>query len=281
MTDDPAALLGDLRQLRRKVRRDRSGCAFPLLLFGMLILAAPLCYETIRPEIGQVYERAAGPFPVFRYIWLPLKHEVLVQWYWMLALLAGFGATMWWYRRRAAQVGVETDLSGYLAAAGAGLVGVVFGVPVLAETVTVSNSLYSTPEVNLPIAFGSAAGSVVAFFLGTRRAHWRPVAVLAGTVLGMITLAAIGVYLVNGYSALLVIAVAMLVLAWVERSHLVAVTAALFTAASIHANLQGFAQLVPYTDDGRVMVLADLALPAGVLIIGGVIALLMSRRALA
>ncbi len=280
MTDDPADLLGDLRQLRRKVRRDRRGYAFPLLLFGILILAAPLCYETFPLVIGETYTRTAGPFPVFRYLGLPLEHEVLVQWYWMLALLIGFGATIWWYRRRALRVGVEADIRGYVIAAGAGLVGFVFGVPILEQTLAPRNTLYSTPEVNLPVLFVSAAVAAIAFLLGMRVPRWRSVAYPVGTLFGMVTLAAIGVYMIYGYSALLVIAVAVLVLAWVERSTLVGAVGLLFTVVSVYVNLQGFSmQFGSFDTDGRELVLYDLVLPAAVLIIGGVIALLTSRRA--
>jgi hypothetical protein len=282
MTESPADLLGDLQQLRRKVRRDRRGYAFPLLLFGILILAAPLCYEALPmtlDDTGSYIERPNGPFPVFMYLWAPLRNDILVQWYWMLALLVGFGATTWWYRRRAQQVGVETDLRGYLVAAGAGVVGLVFGVPVLEATAT-PGGLYSTPEVNLPILFVATAASVLACAIGVRWPRWRPYAVPAGVLLGTIALAAVGVYMIYGFSALLIIAVALLVLAWVERSPLLGVVGMLFTVVSVHANLQGMAHYFSiYEQDSRLVVLTDLALPGAVLIIGGVIALLQSRRA--
>jgi hypothetical protein len=172
MTESPADLLGDLQQLRRKVRRDRRGYAFPLLLFGVLILAAPLCYESVPTTLDDTgsftVERAGGPFPVFMYIWLPLRNDVLVEWYWMLALLIGFAATAWWYRRRAAQVGLQTDLRGYIIAAGTGVFGLVFGVPVLETTAAARNSLYSNPGVNLPTGGLLVIGGVIALLQSRR-----------------------------------------------------------------------------------------------------------------
>jgi hypothetical protein len=283
MTESPADLLGDLRQLRRKVRRDRHGYAFPLLLFGFLILAASLCYSTIEVGSGEyVILRPPGPFPVFGFHWAPLSNVVLVQWYWMLALLSGFAATVWWYRRRALQVGIETGLSGYLIAGGAGVVGLVFGEPVLASSVLPRTVLYAgMPEFNLLILVVAAAASIVAFLLGVRRRHWRDVTVPAGTLFAMIAFSAVGVYLINGFAALLIIAVALLTLAWVERSALLATVGVLFAAVSVQINVQGIAFYFAglHDQDGRLVALTDLALPGGVLIIGGVIALLQSRQA--
>jgi hypothetical protein len=288
MTESPAELLGDLRRLRSKVRRDRHGYALPLLLFGVLILAASLCYADRPwpdpiPAEGVYFTHEDGPFPAFesRFMRLAL-YPLLIQWYWMLALLAGFAVTTWWYRRRAEQTGVETDIRGYLITAGAALAGLVFGVPVLEATAAPRNTLYSTPEINLPILIISAVASAVVFFVGTRWKKLRELSLLLGTLLATVAFAAVGVYMIKGLTALMIIAAALLFLAWIERSVLLGVIGVLFSAAALHANLEGLSQFfgrgLGYVD-GRLIVLQDLALPAGVLIVGGVLALVQSKRA--
>jgi hypothetical protein len=287
MTESPADLLGDLRRLRSKVRRDRHGYALPLLMFGVLVLAASLCYadrpwpESLSAE-GVYITIDPGPFPAFEYRWMPLvRNPLLIQWYWMLALLAGLAVTTWWYRRRARRTGVETDIRGYLITAGAALAGLVFGVPVLEATVAPRNTLYSTPEVNLPILIGSAVASAAVFFVGTRWKKVRELSLLVGTLLATVAFAAVGVYMIKGLSALLIIAAALLFLAWIERSVLLGGIGVLFAAAAVHANLVGLSEYFvngPGYTDGRLVVLQDLMLPAAVLIVGGVLALIQSRR---
>jgi hypothetical protein len=288
MTEGPAELLGDLRRLRSKVRRDRHGYALPLLLFGVLILAASLCYADRPwpdplPADGAFVMAEPGPFRAFEYRrTLLVHHPVLIQWYWMLTLLIGFAVTTWWYRRRAKLTGVETDIRGYLITAAAALAGLVFGVPALEATVAPRGTLYSTPEVNLPILIISAVASAAIFFVGARWKKVREFSLLIGTLLACVAFAAVGVYMINGLSALLIIAAALLFLAWVERSVLLGATGVLFSAAALHANLQGLSWYLgiglDYVD-GRLIVLQDLALPGAVLIVGGVLALIQARRA--
>ncbi|CAM3663748.1 hypothetical protein KIPE111705_19475 [Kibdelosporangium persicum] len=285
MSDSPAELLDDLRQLRRKVRQDRHGHAFPLLLFAGLILVAPVLYgsdpwPTMSPD-GRHVLIERGPFEVFERPWVRWGgSNVLIQWYWMLGLVTCFAASAWWYRRRADVAGIETDTRGYLTVAGAALVGMVFGERLLSHIVsaTLDTSLYSRPEINLPIMIGAVALSGTAIFAGTRWRRLRVIGVFAAALSAMVAFATIAVYMINGLAGLLIIAVALLALAWAERSLLIAVTGVLFTAVSLHANLQGVGLLVG-SSDTRLIALMDVAPPAAVLIIGGVIALVQSRRA--
>ncbi|MBP2323884.1 hypothetical protein JOF56_004269 [Kibdelosporangium banguiense] len=288
MTESPAELLGDLRRLRSKVRRDRHGYALPLLMFGVLILAASLCYADRPwpdpiPAEGVYFESVPGPFPAFEYRRALLVHNpLLIQWYWMLTLLIGFAVTTWWYRRRAELIGVETDLRGCLITAGAALTGLVFGVPVLETTAAPRNTLYSTPDVNLPILIISAVASAAVFFVGVRWKRLRELSLFVGTLLATVAFAAVGVYMINGLSALLVVAAALLFLAWIERSVLLGVVGVLFTAAALHANLEGLSEYLSSglrDVDGRLILLQDLALPGAVLLLGGLVAVAQSKRA--
>src|ERR687888_2040243 len=94
----PAELLADVQTLRRRTRRDRRASAFPLLLFGLLILLAPLCY-TLDPMPAELraqldagnfvaYPRQQGPFRLFDPLFLELKYPELVGWYWFLTIVA-------------------------------------------------------------------------------------------------------------------------------------------------------------------------------------------------
>jgi hypothetical protein len=109
---DAEVLLADVQALRRKARRDRRASAFPLFLFGGLILLAPICYLPDRIPIEFLeqyltYTYYPGPFPLFSGLFGHLRYPGLVGWYWLLTIVLGFVATAWWYRRRAMRVGVD------------------------------------------------------------------------------------------------------------------------------------------------------------------------------
>jgi len=294
MSDRPGALLAELRELRHRTRADRRGYAFPLLLFGALILFAPVLYTT-NPLLSDDWELSRlapvdyGPFPQF--VGGPfIANAWLVGWYWMLVIVGGLIATGWWYRRRALRLGVETNLVVPFAAAGAALLGLLFGPALLQRTFSGGDFggpvLYSTPAINLPILFGSAALSVAAFgwaFRPNRTDRLRAVGVFAGTLLATLAFAALCVYLTFGYTGLLVIAVALLVLAWWEHSVLLGVVAVLFTAVSVPASHSlwywDFPSLFhdlgwPAGLDEQLRAFQTLLVPGLVLVVGGVVAAL-------
>lgn len=286
-------LLADVRSLRRRARLDRRASAFPLFLFGGLILLAPVTYlpgDPLPPEIlDQVYYvYDDGPFPQFLGIgpFVDVKYPGLVGWYWLLTIVLGFAATAWWYRRRAMRVGVETDTRAYLVAAGAALAGFLLGQPVLEELVTEYNSLYSTPEVNLPIMFGAAALSAVVLLWCTNRGRTtveRVAGLFVGVLLGTVAFAALGVYMIYGFAALLVIAAGLLALAWLERNVLLAAIGLVFGGAALWANLYDiqnmFYRLGWYPGQPQVLVLQQVLLPAAVLLVGGVAVAVTGRGA--
>lgn len=297
MTESGAnELLDDLRSLRDRARADRRGYAFPLFLFGGLILLAPLVYVSAPPlppgepfELGSYYVDP-GPFPQFVPMFGNVEHPGLIGWYWVLSIAVGMAATGWWYRRRALRLGVETDTRTPFVAAGAVLAGFLLWQPVL-ETIAANVgrqiNLYSAPWLNLPILFGSAVLATIALvwaFRPQRTDTKRSVGVFVGVLLASLTFATVGVYLIKGYSALLAIAVALLTLAWWERSTLLAVIGTIFTVTTIPANhwlwqwdiRNTYADLGWIADwsDGQISAVQHLLLPGLVLLIGGAIAAL-------
>ncbi len=287
---DTADLLAELRTLRQRAREDRHGYAFSLLLFGVLILAAPLVYapapqmdpyDSFDPRIVgdnplvRIFRTMAGPDPA---------HPTLVACYWLFVLVAGFGATAWWYRRRAARVGVETDTRAFLVAAAAAFAGFFLGTYVFSRY---AMSLYGAWQVNLSLMFGSLVLAVVVLWWNRRLPG-----VFLASVCGAVTFSAIAVYTNKGFSALLVIAGGLLALAWLERSVLLGVVSVLFTLAAIPSTAMivnptvvlepGFVfhrlGWTPDWADTRAYALQQLLLPAVVLLAGGTIAAIRYRR---
>ncbi len=287
---DTADLLAELRTLRQRAREDRHGYAFSLLLFGTLILAAPLVYapapqidpyDSFDPRIVgdnplvRIFRTMAGPDPA---------HPTLVACYWLFVLVAGFGATAWWYRRRAARVGVETDTRAFLVAAAAAFAGFFLGTYVFSRY---AMSLYGAWQVNLSLMFGSLVLAVVVLWWNRRLPG-----VFLASVCGAVTFSAIAVYTNKGFSALLVIAGGLLALAWLERSVLLGVVSVLFTLAAIPSTAMivnptvvlepGFVfhrlGWTPDWADTRAYALQQLLLPAVVLLAGGTIAAIRYRR---
>lgn len=297
MTTEPDAttLLDDIRTLRERVRRDRRGYAFPLFLFGALILLAPLCYvraEVVLSDLPEEFELVPipvdeGPFPQFIPIFASdLRYPGLIGWYWVLTIVVGLAATGWWYRRRARRLGVETDTRLPFVVAGAALAGFLLVQPLLGTILAEAGfySLYSEPEVNLPILFGSAALSVAALtWCGRpqRTDRLRLAGMFAGALFASVAVASVGVYMIHGYSALLAVAVLLLVLAWAERSVLLGVIGTLFTGSALLVNLYNIENLyyrMGWVDpDTRVLALQSVLLPAAVLLGGGLTAAVTSR----
>ena len=297
MTESNAdELLGDLRSLRARARADRHGYAFPLFLFGALILLAPLVYVSAPPmDPDNPFELESfvvdhGPFPQFVPLFGNVTHPGLIGWYWVLAIVVGLALTGWWYRRRAMRLGVETDTRIPFVAAGAVLAGFLLWQPVLetlAANVGRRINLYSAPWLNLPILFGSAVLATVALvwtFRPQRTDPQRTVGVFVGVLFASLTFATVGVYLIKGYSALLAIAVALLTLAWWERSALLGVIGTVFAVTTIPANhwLWSFDIRDVYAElgwsvgwaDGQASAVQHLLLPGLVLVAGGAVAAL-------
>ncbi|MEV4706628.1 hypothetical protein [Actinoplanes sp. NPDC049316] len=236
-TGRPERVLADLTRIRGAVRRDRHAYAFALLLFGMLTLAAmPLYLDATGPDVLRApYENPAlsglgGDL---------LQHSEAIGWYWLAALLGGYLGTLWWYRRHALKVGVQTRTRSYLTAGIFGVVGGLVLGPVLQFLAT------------------NTATSVS----NTARLVFNPIYVLLN--LGLIPV--------------LVVAVGLLVLARLERSRLLAATGALLVALLAMAPV--YVNTAPFGDDfPRFGYLPTVLLPALLLVITGVIATIRARR---
>ncbi len=298
---DAATLLTDLTALRHRTRADRHGYAFPLLLFGGLILLAPLLYTAGQVDfelddfdprpvgsnfLVRTFRTAAGPDPL---------SPTLVALYWLATLVLGSLATAWWYRRRAERAGVETDTRAFLVAAGATFVGFFLGSWLLEDY---SLALYGAWTVNLPLILCSAAAAAVVTLWCTRPNRTptqRTVGVFVAAVFAATAFAAIGVYANRGFSALYVIAAGLLVLAWLERSALLGVTGVLFTLTAIPSTMHFYWPSL-YVDpiamfyqlgwrlneyepaDRQLAVLQMLLIPAAILLIAGTVAALSRRK---
>jgi hypothetical protein len=284
-------LLTDLRKLRARARVDRQAHAFPLLLFGMLILAAPLLYTpAAEPDYSvdgwdprvegsnilvQIFRTTARNDPA---------HPTLIAWYWLLVLVGGFGATLWWYRHRAARVGVENDTRGLVIAAVAAFAGFFLGTFAFSRYAL---SLYGAWQVNLTLMFGSLG--LAAIVLWKNR---RPPGLFLASLFGAVTFSSIAVYTNKGFSALLVIAGGLLILAWLERSVSLGVVSVLFTMAAVPSTamiVNPTVRLDPaaiFADLGwdasweniQLYTFQQLLLPAAVLLVGGTIAAVRYRR---
>ncbi|GAB3450507.1 hypothetical protein [Actinophytocola sediminis] len=185
-----ADLLGELATLRARTRADRRAYAFPLILFGVLILLSPLVYVSrhwSREELARGILVDQGPFPQF----FPM-----------------------------------------------------------------SGSFIRYPEL-------------VGWYVGT--------------FLATVAFGAIGVYLIGGYAAFVAIGVALVVLAWRERSALLLAISLVFLLVSVPANhpIHQWDITAIYGVDGwdsqQVAFFSVLA-PGVVLLVGGALAVIGNRR---
>jgi hypothetical protein len=113
--DGDAALLGELKVLRRRARAARHAYWFPLALFGVLTCASVPFYIQ-RAVAGGPGAQAfvGGPeLPVLGGSSGFLTGRYL-GYYWLAALLVGLLLTLLWYRRNARQVGLATPARGYV-----------------------------------------------------------------------------------------------------------------------------------------------------------------------
>ncbi|MER5263509.1 hypothetical protein ABTZ99_15715 [Actinosynnema sp. NPDC002837] len=271
MAGDPKDLLDELTALRRRARRDRHGYWFPFLLFGAIVAAAiplylpercvsacswsmnelPALWHWLHPT-GQATGLAFGNHP-----------SLGKDFYWMGALTAGFLATVWWYRWRAGKVGVETSTRLYAQVTLFVLVLPLLGVPLVTRLIF---SSWGWP-VALTVL---VVGVVVATLLAKRKLR------TAIVILSLVLVAHL--VMVFPYGPLLVVAVGVLGLAWVERSALCTSFAVLFAVWALFVN--GWVTWVYGTLLWPVAVLdfGDLLSSALVLVLGGVGGL-VARRA--
>lgn len=285
MDTDPSVLLDDMDALRRRARGDRRGYWLPLLLFGVLTLAAPLVYG-----IGGG-NQVSGSYPWYQFSLARLGpfpgsagNSVAVGLYWLGVIVVGVLATVLWYRLRARRVGLQARTGTYLWGALGALVVLVVLVPYAGDRIMfgwLGGYNQSSFWFGLAMALFGIALVWVSVVLRERQVV-RRIGLAVGAVVGMLGLQILVTFATtHGFGGLLVIAVGLLALAWMERSVLCGVVAVLFVAASLLANLYDMENVLlgsAYTDDVRAITFDNLLLPAAVLIIGGVVALVVGAR---
>ncbi|XVS63588.1 hypothetical protein ACQPYE_35855 [Actinosynnema sp. CA-299493] len=231
-----ADLLGDLAELRRRAREDRHAYPFPLLFFGVAsFLAVPLY--------------APGPSPRG----FDVRYPVALSLYWSTALVVGGLATVWWYRRRGARVGIETSTGGYLGALAIGLGGPVIGLAL----------------EHLPFRFHSGTGAGL-ILLAAATALWRWKAPLAATATAAVLGTAVLQHDQPAIGQFIAIGLGLVVLAAVERStRFTTITAGYLVALCVSAGFTPLEGVTPGTwSSGSVVVL-----PGLVLVVGGLVGL--------
>ncbi|MBB5960645.1 hypothetical protein FHS29_007273 [Saccharothrix tamanrassetensis] len=185
--------------------------------------------------------------------------------YWLAALSMGFLAPVWWYRRRARKVGVETSTRPYAQVTLFVLVFPLLGVPVL--TRLLFNAL-SWP-LALPVLVVGVVGVVVATTPAKRRLR----TVVA--VLSLILFAHLA--MIFAFGPLLVVAVGVLGLAWVERSAVCTTFAVLFAVWVVVVNAWSTWVYGSFLWPAALLDYGDLLSSSLILVLGGAAGLVARR----
>ncbi|WP_309114293.1 hypothetical protein [Saccharothrix sp.] len=269
MDADPKSLLDELSALRRRVRGDRNGHWLPFLLFGLVVAGAIPWYLPQGCPSGCTW--SSNDLPSLWH-WLHPTGQAGHLWgthpslwkdfYWIVALTIAFLVTVGWYRWRARKVGVETSTRLYAQVTLFVLAFPLLGVPVFTE-------LFFN-RLGWPLALSVLVVGVVAVTLVAKRKLRTAIAVLALILVAHFVM-------IFPYGHLLVVAVGVLGLAWVERNWLCTSIAVLFAVWALFVN--GWATWVygaalwpvPLLDFG------DLLSSSLVLVLGAVGGLLTGR----
>ncbi|HZU54578.1 MAG TPA: hypothetical protein VFA06_01790 [Actinocrinis sp.] len=232
--DGPRELLSAAAAAARAARRTRQGAWFPLLLLGLIIVGAIPFYRLNLPTMapgssGVLVGRREEPI---------ISGEITdprADWYWLIALIAGYGAIALFYRWRARRTGVAGRIWPYTVA----------GLLLFALLLTTGS------EVPAPVNLQR---------------------VLPGELAG------------RGLLPLITIGLGLFVLAWTERSLLLAALATVYLALAVVANLYDTENLFyrlgwisPW--DYENAPLPNLLLPAVPLLLGGAVFALRTWRA--
>ena len=312
MTDESAVtLLRDVDALRRRARSDRWGYWLPLLLLGLLILAAPLVYrQLVFPSVpaGASYvtinlsPTPAWHIPGTNLILMPLRlfdtpfallrDPTVVAVYWLSVVVVGMAATVVWYRWRGRRVGVETSTRTFVLVGVAGLLFLLGILPLIIDATVISFIGYYTFQtfwISIILVVLSTGGTTL--LLRRRHTGRRPawlvvvvVVVVFGIVVALLSASVVLIFAsFRSYAPLLVIAMALLALAAVERSRFFTVVTILFTFAAVLVNMYNIENVayylhIPNAGDAQFVALARVLLPSAVLIVGGIIGAVAARK---
>jgi hypothetical protein len=269
MTTDPKSLIDELTALRRRTRRDRHGYWFPFLLFGAVVAGAIPLYLPAQCPPGCSW--SANDLPV---IWHWLHPTGQSSWsrgtlpslakdvYWLVALTVGFLATTWWYRWRARKTGVETSTRLYAQVTLFVLAFPLLGVPLLTRL------LFN--ELGWQVALPATVVVVVVATVLAKRKLRTAVAVLALILVAHLVMA-------FAYGPLLVVAVGVLGLAWVERDALCTTFAVLFAAWALFINVWTAWTVGIFLWPAAFIDTGDLLASSLILILGGAAGLVRGR----
>ncbi|GAA1290463.1 hypothetical protein [Saccharothrix xinjiangensis] len=295
-----AGLLDELSRLRKRARIARRGHWLPVVVIGLLTLGAVPFYRPVEqqcppgerscavldhgtsftvPGLGRV-----DPLGVFNAgNFFQLANPLALGAYWVLALLTGLVVTVWWYRRRAEVAGLETSTSAYVRVTLGGFA-VVLGIALVGGLLPaeVRRHLRHDIKVEMVEAAVFLALPVVLAILSERdfaRTRWYRAAVVAGFVATSV----LGAVAVTKTGGLMLFAAGLLVLAWLERSPWCALVALGYAGFTLLANASTMGQVfwdLGWRPDSRVDVLfsaKDVLFPGCVAVVGGLVALALSR----
>jgi hypothetical protein len=203
-------VLDSVERVRGTTRTRVRGAWLPLLVFGAVTLASIPLYS--RPFAYPSGERAfsAGPYVTPYYAGLPGARSQLVAYlFWLLVAPLGYVACAAWYRRRAGRLGVSFRWERWVAA-GLGLFALLqalLAMPLVEPGRRIGNWVATgRPSATVDLRAGAAA------FL----------------------------------TPLVAVAIGLLVLAWIERSWVVAAVAVLYGGFTVVVNTYGLGQIPPW-----------------------------------
>jgi hypothetical protein len=285
---EPAALLDEVGALRKRTRRERQGYWFPFVLFGVLILVAPLVYagwpgglaDDVDPLVVHLGGITFRPFGLLDEGPFPFSDPLATIVYWMAVLVVGTLLTVGWYQWRATRVGLQPRVLTHVLWVLAAVLVCALPVPYLTVwAFGLFHALSSAPLLWTSIGVLVLGGLVAALGVRGERSVMRRVVLVIGVVLMLIGCSVIaGIANTHGFGALLVLSIAVLGIAWMERSVWCAIVAFAFTGAALLANLYNMENVfLGYPASTFASVFVNLALPGVVLLVGGIVALLMGR----
>jgi hypothetical protein len=280
-----------------QVVQDRNGYWFPMLLFGVLILAAPMVYQPSPLPAGIDYSSLAfAPLQQFGTCDAALGDPMSVALYWFCVVMFGPLVILLWYHVRARRTGVVPQTGWHLLYALTSLALYVVLYPLI-EFVTLSlprgTAAHLSPGTEHLATWLSACGFEIGLLIAAvaivprrfgRRMSGRRWAVGGfGLLLAIASAAAVQfvAYLEprNSYGALLIIGIGLLALSLVEPGRTCAVIAVVFTTVALLTNL--FGMRTPATGSRPSPVdtaMSSLLWPGLVLIVGGLIGVVVARR---
>jgi hypothetical protein len=286
--------------------QDRNGYWFPMLLFGLLTLLAPLLYRPSQLPTGTAYlwdpamasqsvvsGLAFAPLQQFGTSDAALGDPMSVALYWFCVVMFGPLITLGWYHLRARRLGVLPQTGWHLLYALVSLALYVVLYPLI-EFVTLSLPTGTSASLSAGTQHVVATAAVCGFVVGLvvaavaivprrsgRRLSSRRWAVGGfGVLLAIASAAAIEfvAYLQprNSYGALLIIGIGLLALSLVEPGRVCFVVGVVFTATALVANLFGLRWLtaplgLPAGLSPVTTAFDNLLLPGVVLLVGGLI----------